>query len=105
MKTIYKNIDDFVDIVGVDNLKSLMDDYENKVVFQRPWTLLSYYNSCVLYNSKAELADAILPDNKKCEDPIAYVINYTYSFPLKNSNGKFFFFPAVRKQNLILQQR
>lgn len=88
MKTIYKNIDDFVDIVGVDNLKSLMDDYENKVVFQRPWALLSYYNSCVLYNSKTELADAILPDNKKCEDPIAYVINYTYSFPLKTSNGK-----------------
>ena len=73
----------------MDNLESLMDIYERKdvVVFQQPWNILSKYNSCVLYNSKAELADVILPDNRKYEDPIDYAIDYTCSFPLKTGNG------------------
>lgn len=89
MNTIYKNIDDFVDIVGIDNLESLIDVYkrEDIVVFQQPWDILSKYNSCVLYNSKAELADAILPDNRRYEDPIDYAIDYTCSYPLKTDNG------------------
>lgn len=56
------------------------------IVFQQPWGILSKYNSCVLYNSKAELADAILPDNRRYEDPIDYAIDYTHSYPLKTGN-------------------